>query len=241
MISEVGNYKERDMKKLITIIAITPMLLILEAPLKKVNAEPIVIAEIIKKAVTKVIKAVDLKIQRLQNETIWLQNAQKVLENKLSELKLKEISDWAEKQRKLYDDYFQELWKVKEVISSFHRVKEIMKVQMKITEEYKRAFNLFKQDPNFTASEIDYMEKLYAGIFDESIKNLDQVLLVINSLKTQMTDAQRLAIITEASNAMEKNYHNLQRFNNQNIRLSLQRSKDENEVKRAKELYGIGD
>lgn len=229
------------MKKLITIIAITPMLLILEAPLKKVNAEPIVIAEIIKKAVTKVIKAVDLKIQRLQNETIWLQNAQKVLENKLSELKLKEISDWAEKQRKLYDDYFQELWKVKEVISSFHRVKEIMKVQMKITEEYKRAFNLFKQDPNFTASEIDYMEKLYAGIFDESIKNLDQVLLVINSLKTQMTDAQRLAIITEASNAMEKNYHNLQRFNNQNIRLSLQRSKDENEVKRAKELYGIGD
>ena len=40
------------------------------------------VLEIIKEGITKVIVAVDLKIQRLQNETIWLQNAQKVLENK---------------------------------------------------------------------------------------------------------------------------------------------------------------
>ena len=64
------------------------------------------IAKIIKEGVKKVIKAVDLMIQRLQNKTIWLQNAQKVIENQLSKLKLTEISDWVNKQKELYKDYF---------------------------------------------------------------------------------------------------------------------------------------
>ncbi len=37
-----------------------------------------------------------------QGMTIWLQNAQKTLENQMSKLKLKEIGDWANKQKELY-------------------------------------------------------------------------------------------------------------------------------------------
>src|SRR3954462_6349488 len=74
------------------------------------------ITEIIKAGIKKVIKAVDLKIQRLQNQTIWLQNAQKVIENTMSVVKLNEITDWVEKQRVLYKDYYNELWQVKNVI-----------------------------------------------------------------------------------------------------------------------------
>ena len=62
------------------------------------------IAQIIKEGIKKVIVAVDLKIQRLQTKTIWLQNAQKVVENKMSKLKLKEISDWVQKQKDLYQN-----------------------------------------------------------------------------------------------------------------------------------------
>ena len=64
---------------------------------------------IIKEAITWVIKAVDLMIQRLLNKTIWLQNVQKVLENKLSQFKLTEIVQWTEKQRQLYKKYFRSL------------------------------------------------------------------------------------------------------------------------------------
>ena len=71
------------------------------------------ILDIIKQGITKVIVAVDLKIQRLQNKTIWLQNAQKTLENSMSKLHLDEISDWVERQRNLYADYFDELRNVK--------------------------------------------------------------------------------------------------------------------------------
>ena len=84
------------------------------------------IAKIIQEGVKKVIRAVDLMIQRLQNKTIWLQNAQKVLENKLNELKLTEIAEWTEKHRKLYQDYYEELWKVKNTIAMYQRVRQVM-------------------------------------------------------------------------------------------------------------------
>ena len=137
------------------------------------------ILEIIKAAVIKVIKAVDLKIQRLQNKTIWLQNAQKVLENKMSELKLTEIGDWVQKQKTLYADYFDELWKVKNTITTYQKVKDIIQNQVKLVSEYSKALALFSQDKHFTEKEITYMYEVYSGILDGSVKNLEQIQLEI--------------------------------------------------------------
>src|SRR5690606_31353629 len=147
------------------------------------------ILKVIKEAVIKVIKAIDLKIQRLQTKTIGLQNAQKALENTLTKLKLDNITDWVEKHRDLYEDYFEELYEVKSIISSFERIKDISKKQVRIVEEYKWAWNLFQQDPNFTAEELDYMARVYSGMLDESVENIDALSLVINSFTTQMSDA----------------------------------------------------
>ena len=133
------------MKKLLIIMGIA--LLISIAPVQNTQAQ-IPILEIIKAAVKKVIKAVDLKIQRLQNKTIWLQNAQKTLENKMSKLKLTAISDWSNKQKELYAKYFDELWKAKNAISSYQAVKDIINKQVQLVQEYSKAFNLSKQDKN---------------------------------------------------------------------------------------------
>jgi ribosomal protein L31E len=197
------------------------------------------IAKIIQEGVKKVIKAVDLMIQRLQNKTIWLQNAQKVLENKLSDLKLKEIAEWTDKHKKLYEQYYEELWKVKKAIETYERVRKVMSGQVYLVEEYKRAWDLIKEDEHFTKDELKYMYKVYSGIMQESIKHLDQMLVVVNSFETQMTDGKRLEIINGAAESIEKNYHDLKQFNAQNIRLSLSRAKDEDEVQTVKKLYGI--
>ena len=197
------------------------------------------ITEIIKAGIKKVIKAVDLKIQRLQNKTIWLQNAQKVVENTMSELKLNEITDWVEKQRTLYRDYYDELWQVKNVISYYHRVKEITSKQVQLVAEYKRAWALFRQDKHFTADEIKYMGKVYTGILDESVKNIDQIFLVVNSFATQMSDAKRLEIINNAYAQVESNYSDLKAFNRENVLVSLQRAKTKNDVAVVKDLYGL--
>ena len=162
------------------------------------------IIEVIKAGIKKAIVAVDLKIQRLQTKTIWLQNAQKVIENAMSKLKLDQITDWVQKQKDLYQEYFDELWKVKDVLSYYHRIKEI------------------------TQQEIS-----------ESVKNLDQIALVINSFTTQMTDAKRLDIINKAADVVQQNYDDLQQFNSQNIRVSMQRSKDEHDIDVVKQLYSL--
>jgi hypothetical protein len=197
------------------------------------------IIAVIKEAVTKVIKAVDLKIQRLQTQTIWLQNAEKEIENSMSKLKLDEISDWVQKQKDLYQEYYNELWQVKQVISDYDKVKNIIALQSKIISEYNSAYSLFKQDRNFSASEIGWMYNVYSGIINESLKNVEQALIVVNAFVTQMSDGERLKIIDNANAGMQKNYNDLKQFNSQNIQLSLQRGAENNDVGSVKALYGL--
>jgi len=197
------------------------------------------IAEVIKAGVKKVIKAVDLKVQRLQNETIWLQNAQKVIENTLSKLKLGEISDWTERHRKLYAEYYEGLVKVKSVISTYKKIRELISTQQAIIQEYQWAISLFKKDKHFTADEILHMEEIYTGILKASVQNLDQVFVIINSFKTQMSDAARMELIDASAKAIEDNFNDLKAFNDENIVLSTGRAKSVLELNKLKELYGI--
>ena len=207
-------------------------------PNQKAEAS-IPIAAIIKEAIEKVIKAVDLMVQRLQNKTIWLQNAQKVLENKLNELKLTEIAEWTEKHRKLYKEYYDELWKVKNAISSYQRIKQILERQKGLVTEYKRVWGIIRNDDHFTKEELEYMYRVYSGIMNASVRNLDQVLVVINSFKTQMSDGKRLEIINRCGDQIERNYFDLKDFNNQNIQLSISRAKDAHEIETVKQLYEL--
>jgi hypothetical protein len=225
------------MKKYMVVLPMSAMTLFVALP-TGANAQ-IAVLEVIKAGVKKVIKAVDLKVQRLQNETIWLQNAQKVLENQLSKLKLTEIAGWTEKQKDLYSQYYEELWKIKSAIAYYKRIKDLTEKQVAIVDEYRWAWGLFNKDRHFQPEELQYMETVYSGILDASIKNLDQILLVVNSFKTQMSDAKRLEIINAAADQMDTNYSDLKRFNAQNIQLSIQRSQSLDETATLKEIYGI--
>lgn len=212
--------------------------LLIVAPVHQAKCEnPIV--KIIREIIKRVIKAIDLMVQRLQNETIALQNAAKVLENKLAELRLTEISEWTERQRELYRKYFDELWKVRNTIAAYKRIRQIIEQQERIIEEYRFTWNMIRQDKHFTQPEIDYMYRVYTGILNESVYNIDQVVLVVNSFKTQMTDGKRLEIINNAGARIDQNYADLKQFNNQNIQLSLNRAKDEHEIESIRKLYGL--
>lgn len=214
------------------------IVLMVSMPMQQANAQ-VAVLEVIKAGIKKVIKAVDLKIQRMQNETIWLQNAQKVMENQLSKLKLKEIASWSEKQKELYAKYYTDLWKVKATISYYQKIKDIANKQVFLVSEYRKAWALAQKDANFKPEELQYMYQVYEGILKESAKNIDQLLLIVNSFKTQMTDAERLNLINQAAERINQNYADLKQFNQQNILLSLQRSKGQQEIRRVQNLYGI--
>lgn len=83
------------------------------------------------------------------------------------------------------------------------------------------------------------MAKVYSGILEESVKNVDQLLMVVSSFKTQMSDAARLELIAAAADQMEQNYADLKKFNSGNIQQSIGRAKSLDEVATLKEIYGI--
>ncbi|MFX1707243.1 conjugal transfer protein TraI [Chitinophaga sp. CC14] len=194
---------------------------------------------VIKAAIKKAILAADLAIQRQQNKVIWLQNVEKTIENAMSKLKLEEISDWTEKQRSLYKNYFEELNKVKNIITYYKRIKELGEKQLQLVNEYKRAWKLIRQDKHFSAEEINYIARVYQGILDETLGNVDQLSMVVNSFSTTMSDAKRLEIIGAAADQVDQNYSALKRFNGENYLLSLSRSKSELEARQLKIMYGI--
>jgi len=234
---ETNDNDMNAIKKYMVILPISAMTIFVSIP-KGADAQ-VVVGSVISSTVGRVIRAIDLKIQSMQNQTIWLQNAQKTLENQLSKLKLTEISDWSSKQKDLFSQYYQELWDIKSAIAYYSKISELTEKQVALVNSYNQAWGLLKADKHFTADELSYMTKVYSGILEASVNDLDQILLVINANKTQMPDAKRMEIVNKAADHMDTNYNDLQQFNSQNQILSLQRANDENEVLTLKKYYGI--
>lgn len=197
------------------------------------------VLEVIRQAVVKVIKAVDLQIQRLQNKTIWLQNAQRELENKMQQHKLEEITSWVERQRALYAGYYEELWRVKAALSYYSKVRDIIQKGGWLVEQYQKTLALLRQDRRFTPGELQYMETVLEGILRESAQSLDQLYLIADSYRTQMTDGQRLELLAGVDRQLEGQLRDLRRFREGAVRLSLARAKDGAEIQQVKTLYGI--
>jgi hypothetical protein len=189
--------------------------------------------------IKKVIVAIDLKVQQLQNQTIALQNAEQQLENSLHLSSLNNISGWLGKEKDLYANYYGELNQVRGLIADYDEVKGVISKQKQLVTEYQQASSLFNRDTHFSPGELQYMGNIYNGILQESLQNLDQLLLAVSSLSTQMNDAERLGRIGQAARAMQTNLDHLRQFNRQNAGLSLMRAKDAQDRQNVKQLYGI--
>lgn len=215
----------------------TTFLLVLLVVAGRVDAQDII--GVITEGITKVIRAVDLEVQRIQTRTIVLQEAQKEVENAMGALRLGEIEDWVNQQKELYAGYFQELWQVKEALGSYHKVGEMIQRQKEILAVYSRSLALFRQDRHFNTAEIRQMEIVLAGIVAESAGNLERLTNVIRSFTTQMSDADRMAMIDDAAAGMDRNYRDIQVYTNESELISLQRASDENDYLTLKKLYGL--
>jgi mannitol-specific phosphotransferase system IIBC component len=224
-------------KKYMVILPLSAMTIMVAIP-KGADAQ-LIVGSVISSTVGKVIRAIDLEVQRMQNQTIWLQDAQKTLENQLSKLKLTEISQWSQKQKDLFSSYYQELWDIKTVIAYYSKITELTEKQVALVNSYNQAWALLKNDKHFTANELTYMSQVYSGILQASVNDLDQLLNVIHANKTQMPDAKRIEIINKTADHMDSNYNDMERFNAENEMLSLDRAQDQNEVQTLKNYYGI--
>jgi len=169
------------------------------------NAQIDIIGGLLKR----VIMAIDLRVQKAQTQTIFLQDAQKQLENLMQQTRLADISDWVQQQKDLYNEYYQELWQVKNALKYYSAVKGLIDKQARLIRGYKQAYTALARDEHFSAEEFGQISSVYQGILKQSVSVVDELNTVINAFTTQMEDADRLQIINFLSCYTNKIIHNL--------------------------------
>jgi hypothetical protein len=130
----------------------------------------------------------------------------------------------------LHDVFLDGLMIVSPEVKKYRKVADIIVYQKRIVSEYKSAFNRFKATNNFSLLEIDYLGRVYKQLFDQSIDNLDQLVMIITSSKLRMNDQERLQAIDKIFEDTEDKLMFLRDFNGQALILSLQREKEKADI-----------
>jgi len=138
----------------------------------------------------------------------------------------------------LHKTFLDGLLQVSPVVKKYKRIADIINYQLRIVKEYKGAFNQFKTDKSFTVEEIEYLGKVYTNLFDQSVKNLDELAMVITAGKLRMSDDERLQAIDRIYVSIEDQFTFLKEFNNNTALLSLQRKSEQAEIRMSKRISG---
>jgi hypothetical protein len=124
-------------------------------------------------------------------------------------------------------------------IRNYKRIPFIIEYQKLLLKEYQRAYNRFRQDPNFKLEEIEYLANVYKFLFDASLRNIDELMMIITATKLSMSDDERMQAIDRIFFDMEDKLIFLRAFNNNTQLLVIQRARARNDVETMQKLYGV--
>lgn len=149
------------------------------------------------------------------------------------------VKDISQGNFNLHKTFLDGLMQVSPAVKKYKRIADIINYQIRIAKEYKLAFNRFKEEKQFTIEEIDYLGKVYSNLFNESLKSLDELSMVITSGRLRMSDDERLQAIDKIYLVVEDQYSFLKEFTNNTNLLSLQRKAEKAEIEMSRRLYGL--
>ncbi|MBN8719574.1 MAG: hypothetical protein J0H85_09025 [Sediminibacterium magnilacihabitans] len=176
--------------------------------------------------ISKAIKAIDLKVQKLQNETLVMQQAAQAAEQALSKTKLAEITGWQHQLVTLYDGYFSELRRVKPVIAGSAQVKKILSMQKEVVLEYGRLGKEVNVKPQYDA------------LLNTSMEILQTLQTVLTS-SLSMKDGERLCMIQTLKEAMGHCLTSIQALNRQQLDIIANQTRMRADLQFVKRLHGI--
>jgi hypothetical protein len=149
------------------------------------------------------------------------------------------IRDISEGNLYLHKSFLDNLLAVSPVVKKYRKVREIITFQVSIVNEYKSAYTRFRRNGNFNAQELNYLHKVYANLFNLSVKNLDALITIITANKLRMSDDDRLKAIDRIYDEMQDKLLFVRDFNNNTAILAIQRAREKKDVKRLGNIYGI--
>lgn len=149
------------------------------------------------------------------------------------------IKGIAEGNYKLHEVFLDGLFAVNPAVRDYKRIPMIINYQALLMKEYKRAYKRFRDDANFTASELRYLESVYTYLVKQSVRNLDELAMIVTASKLRTTDDERLKAIDRIFLDMENKLSFLRYFNNSTQMLAMQREMDKSDVRTIQSLYEL--
>jgi DNA repair ATPase RecN len=142
----------------------------------------------------------------------------------------KTVKDMTEGNFSLHKTFLDALMQVSPAVRNYKKVGEIVEYQISIVKESRNGMNRFIKSGNFSGQEINYFEKVYGNLLNQSLRNLDELAMVITADKLRMSDDERLKAVEDIYEQMQDKLHFLRNFNTTSNVLALQRSKEKNDV-----------
>lgn len=149
-----------------------------------------------------------------------------------------EIKSIAEGNFNLHQAFLDALLAVSPVVRGYVKVGNIINNEAELVKEYKAAEAEMSGSGRFTAAELDYFGKLYGNLLSGSLRNLDELAMVMTAGTLRMSDAERLAAIDRIDRDMTGRLAFLKVFNHQAAMYGGQRGIEKNDLLTLKNLYG---
>lgn len=149
------------------------------------------------------------------------------------------IKDLAEGNFSLHKVFLDGLLEVSPTVKKYKRVVETISAQRQLVKEYKEAFSGFRSAKIFNQSDLDYLGSVYQNLIERSLKNLEELLMVITSGQLRMNDAERLNAIDRIYADMQDKLQFLRYFNDKTTLIAVQKSKMLKETNDLKRIYGL--
>jgi DNA repair ATPase RecN len=184
------------------------------------------------------------EVQQLLLNWEKLSQFRKILKNMYDGYKILDkgystIKNISEGNFSLHKTFLDGLLEVSPAVKKYRRISDIISRQVQLVKEGRNAMNRLRDSKVFTPEELEHMTKVYSGIFQRSLKNLEELLMVITSGSLRMNDAERLAAIDRIYSEIEDQFSFLRDYRSRNLVHSLQRTAEAAEVDLSKRLNGL--
>jgi hypothetical protein len=139
----------------------------------------------------------------------------------------------------LHEAFLDGLMIVSPTVRQYPRVADIISDQATILSEYRSAWAMFRGNGHFKPDEIGYMMDVYNNLISASLKNIDDLTMIMTDSRLRMSDAERLAAIDRIYTSGHGQLSFLRGFNDRTYRLAVQRAREANNQQTLKSLYDI--
>lgn len=149
-----------------------------------------------------------------------------------------QVKDLAQGNFSVHQVFLDGLLSVNPEVARYGRVADILLDEASILSEYKKAYQRFSGSGGFTASELDYLGRVYGQLTAAALNDINDLTDVLRASRLRMSDAERVSAIDRIHGHTNEQLVFLRDFNRKATVLQLQWQKESQELLNLQNLYG---